>query len=972
MADNFNDYASMSEEDLNYLVAEKQAELSRAMIDLKLARTSLGQMDSREKKAKDSESECLIAYEKAASKVDEIKKAMDAEKAEAIVLMDTVETLKEEQEKAEAQMKDAAGTLGITQAEFDSLESDLDKVNGESALADQELSDANKALDQAKNSYEAKLAEVNDKTRNDREKVLRAEIIEARIKQSDLIETDEDRHIYELQKQRAATDDAVAGKKLDNEIASCVAAKKLGSRVTPVMGAGLNCLMTGDGSFYTYDMGENGIKYTLLDRRPKKRKADVIKDPDQATIDSRTAGKRENIEYQLESRESVFKDVTYNVDAKSVGTMDALDRYADCEGLTFKYGSKTLDSTGGELGFTDSLGNFIGVYVADGISVQGSVTRESVTGSEYSTLASDPGVSDLKGQEVKRGELTLYTDVTSQTMSEDDYRAQVKLFRSKGRQEGIDYVVNSDGSGNYTVISAEIEYDYVPTDITFEAAGVMMAGDTKAKVKELISLNEVTIKASEAMDEAKKQIEVAEEDAAKKKMAAESLSSLKTKLTERKSALDKLNSEYEEGKKSRQLRLTAAEDKLKEHESGITKRNEAMEEAKKAKQEAEEALSEVRATLDMSNAKKSEKEEEIRKIKEDTIPGIVNDLNEIIKASGKSAADLGVSEAELHPQLDVKAPAPKAEPAPAPKAEAPKAEPAKAAEAPKAEAPKPPMTPAAALAADQAARAAQKTAAAAGGNAKAAESAKPAENQSNAATVGQAAEMIKARKNMTPGSKTVLKQAPSDTTGVTEVYGSDGTPETFVIVPTEGAAEDVITVNSGTRFKLDFDTPNIISEDGVGATWNRSKHAKIDAAGYLTLKADRGSSNYKLIIEGSNKGKNYKLTMKVMNLCFTNTLQTMKLDSFMSSVKASLLEVMTYAITELGTAIWAVDDVQLLPGNWTPVSVNGKIIVEAMLHADNKTVEIKRIDGPGNKGKVAVAAWMNGAEYRTTITVTDK
>jgi hypothetical protein len=45
--------------------------------------------------------------------------------------------------------------------------------------------------------------------------------------------------------------------------------------------------------------------------------------------------------------------------------------------------------------------------------------------------------------------------------------------------------------------------------------------------------------------------------------------------------------------------------------------------------------------------------------------------------------------------------------------------------------------------------------------------------------------------------------------------------------------------------------------------------------------------------------------------------------------------------------------------------------VEAKLYNNNKTVEIKRLDGPG-KGRVPVAVWMNGAEYRTTINVSDK
>ena len=51
MGVNFEEYKSMSEDDLSYLVAEKKAEFQRTKIDLDLAFTSLGQLESREKKA---------------------------------------------------------------------------------------------------------------------------------------------------------------------------------------------------------------------------------------------------------------------------------------------------------------------------------------------------------------------------------------------------------------------------------------------------------------------------------------------------------------------------------------------------------------------------------------------------------------------------------------------------------------------------------------------------------------------------------------------------------------------------------------------------------------------------------------------------------------------------------------------------------------------------------------------------------
>ena len=158
MGVNFEEYKSMSEDDLSYLVAEKKAEFQRTKIDLDLAFTSLGQLESREKKALASAAEKQEAYDKASKRVADINKTLDSEKTESIFLLDTVETLKEEQEKAEDEIKNAAATIGISNAELDSLDSDLEKVKLESALADEEFSDAQKALDTAKKAFDEKQA----------------------------------------------------------------------------------------------------------------------------------------------------------------------------------------------------------------------------------------------------------------------------------------------------------------------------------------------------------------------------------------------------------------------------------------------------------------------------------------------------------------------------------------------------------------------------------------------------------------------------------------------------------------------------------------------------------------------------------------------------------------------------------------------------------------------------------------------
>jgi len=282
---------------------------------------------------------------------------------------------------------------------------------------------------------------------------------------------------------------------------------------------------------------------------------------------------------------------------------------------------------------------------------------------------------------------------------------------------------------------------------------------------------------------------------------------------------------------------------------------------------------------------------------------------------------------------------------------------APAAPTPAAPAPKPaaPMnqTPAAALAAMQ--TGAKPAEAGAGGNVMKADK--------------SVEEMINKRKKAGNGTKVEILQAQGDTAKVTELFGADGI-ENYLIVPSGEGSEDTITVNSGTRFKLDFDNPNILTEDGVASTWNRTKHAKIDNGGYISLKQDKAISSYKVVIEGTRNGKGYTLNIKVMNLCFAVTLQSMKLDSFMSSVKISLLEINTYAITELATAGWYVDGTELIPGVWVKAGKTDRPLAEAFLSSDNRTIEVKRLDGV--KGRITVQAYMNGAEYHTPIQISEK
>ena len=68
------------EDDLSYLVAEKKAEFQRTKIDLDLAFTSLGQLESREKKALANVAEKQEAYDKASKRVADINKTLDSEK----------------------------------------------------------------------------------------------------------------------------------------------------------------------------------------------------------------------------------------------------------------------------------------------------------------------------------------------------------------------------------------------------------------------------------------------------------------------------------------------------------------------------------------------------------------------------------------------------------------------------------------------------------------------------------------------------------------------------------------------------------------------------------------------------------------------------------------------------------------------------------------------------------------------------